>query len=348
MVSNPKSVTAGELAKQLKGRLQGDAHAIVRGVSILKEANDESLSWMASLEMLSQAEASSAGVLLVPTGCSMPKRTTIQVDDPDLALCTVLDLFRPQAEAVEDGVHPSAIVSPEANVEATSIGPNCYVGRGAVIGPRTILHPGVYVGAFTTIGSDCVIWPNVVIREQVTVGDRVMIHPNSTIGADGFGYLQRDGRHVKIPQIGRVVIEDDVEIGANCTIDRARSGVTRIGRGTKIDNHVQVGHNCDIGAGCLLVSHVAIGGSTSLGDYAFLSGHIGVSDHLHIGAHAKVGGGSSIFTNIPDGAVYRGFPATDLHSFQRQQAAVRKLPALLKKIRDLTKRLDALEQAEEG
>lgn len=347
MVRNEKSVTAGELARLLNGTLQGDADAIVRGVSVLKDATAESLSWMASVELLPQAIASNAGVLLVPNGCLVPDRTTIQVDDPDLSLCSVLEIFRPEGDAAT-GIHPSAVVSPEAIVEAASIGPNCYVGQGATIGPRTILHPGVYVGAFTTIGSDCVLWPNVVIREYATLGDRVVIHPNSTIGADGFSYLQREGGHVKIPQIGTVVIEDDVEIGANSAVDRARSGVTRIGRGSKIDNHVQVGHNCDIGAGCLLVSHVAIGGSTTLGDYAFLSGHVGVRDHLRIGTQAKVGGGSSIFSDIPDGATVRGFPATDIRSFHREQAAVRKLPALFKKIRDLTKRLDALEQAGEG
>jgi UDP-3-O-[3-hydroxymyristoyl] glucosamine N-acyltransferase len=197
----------------------------------------------------------------------------------------------------------------------------------------------------TTIGRDCELWPNVVVRERVTMGDRVVIHPNTTIGADGFGYLQRDGRHLKIPQIGTVTIEDDVEIGANCAVDRARTGVTRIGSGTKIDNLVQIAHNVEIGRGCIFVAQCAIGGSTRIGDHVMLGGQTGVSDHLRVGDRARIAAKSAVFKDVKEDESFRGAPATDSARFLRQQAGLRRLPKLvdeLKALRDRTDELEAL------
>lgn len=195
------------------------------------------------------------------------------------------------------------------------------------------------------IGRDCLLWPNVVVRERVTIGDRVIIHPNVTIGADGFGYLQRADKHVKIPQIGTVVIEDDVEIGANTCIDRARSGITRIGRGTKIDNLVQVGHNVTIGEDCIIVAQCGISGSTSLGHHVVLSGQVGLTDHLRIGSAVQVAAKSGVFRNVPDGKVYRGIPATEYYQYARQQIGVRRLPKLMEQLRELARRVEWLESA---
>ena len=217
--------------------------------------------------------------------------------------------------------------------------------RGAEIGPGTQLHAGVYIGAETHVGRDCVLWPNVVVREGTTIGDRVIIHPNTTLGADGFSYLLRDGKHRKVPQVGRVVIEDDVEIGANCAVDRARSGETRVRRGTKIDNLVQIGHNSDIGEDCIIVGQCGIAGSTTLEDHVVLSGQVGVIDHLRIGAGARIAAQSCVMGDLEAGRIYRGTPAVDNLRYGRQQVGVRRLPKMIEQLRALSKRVEKLESA---
>jgi UDP-3-O-[3-hydroxymyristoyl] glucosamine N-acyltransferase len=269
----------------------------------------------------------------------------IRVADPDLALCAALALLGPPTPRVPVGVHASAVVSPDATVEQAAIGAHVTISPRAVIGAGTQLHPGVYVGDDTTIGRDCVLWPNVVVRERTTIGDRVIIHPNSTIGADGYGYLQRDGKHHKIPQVGRVVIEDDVEIGANTAIDRARSGETHIRRGTKIDNLVQIAHNCDIGEDCIITGQCGISGSTTLEHHVALGGQVGIIDHLTVGAGAQLAAKSGVYNDIPGGTVYRGIPAIEATKFGRQQVSVRRLPKMIEQLRKLEKRVEQLESA---
>ena len=317
---------------------------MIRAVAILEQAGPDTLSWVGTPDLLPAASKSRAGVLLARQGCSLPPdRTVIRVADPDLAVCDVLEYLAPPPDAVEQGVHPSATVSKDTVVAGAAIGANVFVGTGSVIGAGTQLHPGVYVGSGVRIGRDCVLWPNVVVRERATIGDRVVIHPNATIGADGFGYLQRGGRHRKIPQIGTVVIEDDVEIGANSAIDRARSGVTRVGRGTKIDNLVQIAHNVDIGEDCIIIAQCAIGGSASLGRRVVMAGQSGLTDHRHVGNDVQIAAKSTVMANVPDGQVVRGIPATDNYRFLREQASVRKLPEWLKRLRALTQRVRRLE-----
>ncbi|MGB2986675.1 MAG: UDP-3-O-(3-hydroxymyristoyl)glucosamine N-acyltransferase [Phycisphaerae bacterium] len=339
------SITAAELARRLEGSLIGDGSRVIRAVATLEQAGPDTLSWVGSPDVMPRVRKSRAGIVLVPEGCSLPPdRTFIRVADPDAAVSEVLGYLAPPPDSMEQGVHPTATVSPDAVVEGAAIGANVHIGRGAVIGAGTQLYPGVYIGAYVSIGCDCVLWPNAVIRERVTIGNRVVIHPNATIGADGFGYLQRGGQHRKIPQIGTVVIEDDVEIGANSAIDRARSGVTRIGRGTKIDNLVQIAHNVDIGEDCILIAQCGIAGSSSLGHHVVLSGQVGVSDHRHIGDGVQVAAKSTVMSNIPDGKVVRGIPATDNQRFLRQEASARKLPELIQRFRALEKRLQQLEE----
>jgi UDP-3-O-[3-hydroxymyristoyl] glucosamine N-acyltransferase len=278
----------------------------------------------------------------VPAGC-----VAIRVRDPELALCTALAALAPQVPTVPPGVDPTARIAPSAVIEGAAIGPFVCIGEGAHVGPGTQLHAGVYVGAHSRIGRDVVLWPNVVVRERTTIGDRVVIHPNATIGADGFGYLQRDGRHVKIPQIGVVVIEDDVEIGANTCIDRARSGETRIGHGTKIDNLVQIGHNVRVGPECIIISQCGISGSTTLGDHVILAGQVGIIDHLSIGRGAVVAAKSGVARDIPDGQVWRGIPAVENSEFGRQAVGVRRLPKIMDHLKELAKRIEALESAKD-
>jgi UDP-3-O-[3-hydroxymyristoyl] glucosamine N-acyltransferase len=339
-----RTLTAGALAELLGGKLSGDPSRVVRTAGRLDEVGVEALSWVGSADLLPKVAESKAGVLLIPGGCTAPPgRTVIEVSDPDVAMCEAVTLLAPPPDKVAPGLHPTAVIGDGAVVEGAAIGPHVFVGTAATIGPGTQLHPGVYVGSNTRIGRDCVLWPNVVVRERVTIGDRVTIHPNATIGADGFGYLQRDGVNRKIPQVGTVIIEDDVEIGANSTIDRARTGVTRIGRGTKIDNLVMIAHNCDIGEHCVLAAVVGIAGSSKLGHHVAIGGHGGVSDHVNIGNRVQIAACSVAFKDFSDGAILRGVPATDIDRFRREQVWVRRLPEWMPQLRELIKRVDHLE-----
>ena len=344
-MSDQPSITVAELAERLGGILTGDGTRVIRAVATLEEAGPESLSWVGAPEFLPKISGTKAGAVLVPEGCTVPaERTIIQVADPDLALCEVLAYLAPPSDTVSSGIHPTAVVSSTANVEGAAIGAHVYVGTDAAIGAGTKVYPGVFVGAHTKIGRDCVLWPNVVVRDHVTIGDRVTIHPNSTIGADGFGYIFRDGRHRKIPQIGTVVIEDDVEIGANTAIDRARSGVTRIGRGTKLDNLCQIAHNCDIGEHCAIAALFGIAGSSRLGHHVIVGGDSAVIDHRRIGNGVQIAAGSLVCTNIPDGKIVRGVPAVDNHQFLREQATLRKVPKWIRRLQELAERVQHLEE----
>jgi UDP-3-O-[3-hydroxymyristoyl] glucosamine N-acyltransferase len=335
-----------DVARHLQAEVEGDGAREIRGVEPLAGAADDALSWLGSLKFLPQLEQTAAAAVLVPPDVDVPPgRTVIRVDDPDLALCDVLRLLGPEPPRVPAGVDASAVISPEATVEDAAVGPHVTICRGAEIGPGTQLHAGVYIGAETRVGRDCVLWPNVVVRDRCTIGDRVIIHPNTTIGADGFGYLLRDGKHQKIPQIGRVVIEADVEIGANCAVDRARSGETRVRRGTKIDNLVQIGHNCDIGEGCIIVGQCGISGSVTLEHHVVLGGAVGVADHLRIGAGVQVAVKSTVVGDLEAGRVYRGTPAIDNYQYGRQQVGVRRLPKMIEQLRALSKRVEKLESA---
>jgi UDP-3-O-[3-hydroxymyristoyl] glucosamine N-acyltransferase len=346
MTQYRKSLTAEEIAASIGGRIEGDPSQAVCGVETVDKAESDMLTWIGSRKYASKLTASRAGIVLMPNDGEAPAdRTAIRVEDPDLALCEVLKLFAPPQDLVEPGVHPSAVIGVGAIVEGSSIGPNVVVGDAAVIGPGSTLYPGVFVGTGTEIGRDCVLWPNVVIREHVKIGDRVIIHPNSTVGADGFSYLQRRGRHIRVPQVGTVVIEDDVEIGANATIDRARSGATTIRRGTKIDNLVIVAHNCDIGEGSLLAAMSGVAGSTRLGKYVVCGGNVGIIDHLDIGDGVQIGASSTAFNDIPAGSLVRGNPARPLTRFGREQAALKRLPELLKTVKDLQERVQQLQMA---
>ncbi len=339
------SLRADDLAVRLDGILEGDGTCQITTAATLDQATPDSLSWIGDNRYLSSVNGSRAGVILVSTDCPpLPNHTVIKVADPDVALLHVLEWLAPPRETLGPGIDPSARIHAEANVSGATIGPNVYVDAGAVIGANTRLHPGVYVGAMTRIGRDCELWPNVVVRERITIGDRVTVHPNTTIGADGFGYLQRNGEHLKIPQIGTVVIEDDVEIGANCAIDRARAGVTRIGRGTKIDNLVQIAHNVDIGPGCIIVAQCGVAGSTTLGEHVMLGGQVGLSDHVRIGARSRVAAKSAVFKDVSAGETVRGIPATDNARFLRNEAGMRRLPKWVAELKALRDRVQELER----
>jgi UDP-3-O-[3-hydroxymyristoyl] glucosamine N-acyltransferase len=339
-------ITVAELASRLGGELCGDGSRMIRRVDTLAQAGPQSLSWLGDAKYAKNLLRTAAACVLTPCDLPAPEgRTVIRVDDPDLALAEALALLGPEAERVPDGVHPSAVVAPDANVIGAAIGPNATVGARTTIGAGAQLHAGVHVGSDVAIGRDCVLWPGVVIRERTQIGDRVTIHPNASIGADGFGYLLRGGRHRKIPQIGRVIIEDDVEIGANSAVDRARSGETRIRRGTKIDNLVQIGHNCDIGEDCIIVGHCGVSGSVTMEHHVVLAGRAGIVDHRRLGAGAQVAAASVVDADVPAGGIVRGDPAVPVFEYGRQKVAIRRLPKMINQLRELRKRIEQLESA---
>lgn len=284
--------------------------------------------------------------MLIPLQLSAPAEVTvIRVQDPDWSLCDVLRWLGPPADTVPPGVHPSAIVDPSAQVSGAAIGPHAVVGPHCVVNAGTQLHTGVVLGSHVRIGRECILWPNVVVREHCRLGDRVIIQANASIGSDGFGYLWRDEQHIKVPQVGIVVIEDDVEIGSGTCVDRAKSGVTRIGRGTKIDNLVQIGHNNEIGEKCLIIAQVGIAGSCQVGPGAVLCGQVGLIDHLTIGPGAVLTSQAGAIADVPAHTTVGGMPAVEQRAFLRQHVAVRKLPDLLEQVRDLVRRIERIEQA---
>lgn len=343
-----RAMSAGEIAQLVEGKLDGDAGRSVSSIETLERAGPEALSWLGDAKYTAQLAASRAGVVLVPIDCVAPASiVAVRVRDPDLALCRVLERMAPQPPQVEAGVHPSALVAATAVVDGAAIGPNVVIGAGARIGSGTQLHAGVYVGTDSVIGRGCVLWPNVVVRERCTIGDRVVIHASTTIGADGFGYLFRDGAHRKVPQVGTVQIDDDVEIGANCCVDRAKSGVTRIRSGVKIDNLVQIGHNCDIGEHCVLVAQVGVSGSVTIGRYCVLAGQAGVADHLTLGSGVRVGAQAGVAQDVADREQLLGSPARDSRAYLKQDFALRRLPELLAQFRELKRRVEALESSDD-
>jgi UDP-3-O-[3-hydroxymyristoyl] glucosamine N-acyltransferase len=240
------------------------------------------------------------------------------------------------------------VIAPDARVgEGASIGPHCTVERGARVGARTVLMAGCYVGAEAAIGDDGYLYPNVVVREECVVGDRVVIHPGTVIGSDGFGFAFDAGRYHKVPQVGNVVVGDDVEIGANVTIDRATTDSTRIGHGSKIDNLVQIGHNVVIGEHCIVVAQVGISGSTRLEDYVTIAGQAGIVGHVVIGRGAQVGAQSGVTKSVPAGSQWFGYPAAPLSLFKRINAYIQRLPDLFRRTKALEERLAALEKSGE-
>ncbi|MFO0838287.1 MAG: UDP-3-O-(3-hydroxymyristoyl)glucosamine N-acyltransferase [Phycisphaerae bacterium] len=339
-------IMAAGIAAHLNATCEGDATLEIRGVETLDNAGPDQLTWLGDLKLAPKLASTAARVIVMPPDAPLPPgKTAIRVPDPDLAMCDVLRLLAPPPPTVPLGVHPNAVIEPGATVAGAAIAAYVYVGPGAIVGTGTQLHPSVYVGAGSRIGPDCVLWPGAVIRERCTLGARVIVHANATIGADGFGYLQRGGRHVKIPQIGTVEIEDDVEIGAGSAVDRARSGVTRVRRGAKIDNLVQIGHNCDIGEDCVIVAQAGVSGSCTLGRGVVLAGQAGLVDHLSLGDGVVVTAQSGLTKDVPAGVIMRGSPAVPNNEYLREAAAARRLPRMIEQLRELVRRIERLESS---
>ncbi len=335
-----------ELAERLGCRLEGDGGLEIRRVAGLEQAGEGDLTFFANRKYAAALRRTRASAVIIgedapPAPCAM-----LRTRHPYLVFANALSVF---AEPVHPaaGVDELSFVAPDASIgRDVSIGPFSSVGRGARIGDRTVIYPNVCIGEGAVIGQDCVIHSQVAVRERVVIGNRVILQNGAVIGSDGYGFVRRpDGTHQKIPQAAGVVIEDDVEIGANAAIDRPAVGETRIQAGAKIDNLVQIGHGVQVGRNTLLAAQVGIAGSTSIGDNVTLAGQVGVAGHVTIGNGVSAVGQTGITNSVPDGTFVSGYPAIDNKEWLKSSVIFKKLPELRKKIADLEQRILELEAA---
>lgn len=335
--------TVAEIADYLGGTVQGDGSTRISGLGTLETAGPAALTFLANPKYASKVAETSAGAVLMAPGGERYGRTTIEIANPYLGFAKLLTLFYTTPHDAL-GILPAATVDNTATVgDGASIYPGACIGKNVLVGARTVVYPGAVLYDNVIVGDDCIIHANAIIRERCRLGNRCVIQPGAVIGSDGFGYAP-DGRgYYPIPQIGIVVLEDDVEIGANSCIDRAAIDVTRIRRGTKLDNLVQVGHNCEIGEDCMIVSHVGISGSSKIGNHVTLAGQVGVVGHITIGDNVLVGGQSGVTSSLPANAAYSGSPAIPHKEWLKYSMSLPRIPALRKTVSALEKRITELE-----
>jgi UDP-3-O-[3-hydroxymyristoyl] glucosamine N-acyltransferase len=327
----------GELAERLGGRpVEGDASVELVGAASLEEGGAAQLGFVRGPEQAAALEASAVGAVIAPAGVGVGRRPVIRSPMPSLDFARAVRLLVPP-RCPPPGVHPRAFVAEGARIDPTaSVGPLAVVGAGSEVGPRTVVHANATLMEDVRVGADAVLHPGVVLCEGTRIGDRVTLHPGVVIGGDGFGYeFNERGEHEKVPQVGCVVIEDDVEIGANTTVDRARLGRTLIRHGAKIDNLVMVGHNCVIGADAVIVAMVGLSGSTILEDRVIMMGQAATSGHLRIGAGSFVAARAGVIEDLPPGSRVWGFPARPERAWHRSAALLARLPELARRIRRL-------------
>jgi UDP-3-O-[3-hydroxymyristoyl] glucosamine N-acyltransferase len=335
--------TTAEIAQLLGGAVIGDSALTIRGFAPADRAQPGDLTFAENESYFARAEQSAASAIIVDGAFTSSSKTLIKVASSRIAFAKALPLFFPEP-VYPAGVHPTAVVAASAQIDPSAhIGPHCVVGEGVRIGARSVLRGANHIGDGCQLGQEILLFPNVVLYPRTELGNRVRIHSGTVIGADGFGYVFENGSHLKVPQIGNVIIRDDVEIGANVTIDRGALGPTVIGKGTKIDNLVQIGHNVSLGEHCLLVSQVGIAGSTRVGNYAILAGQVGVAGHLKLGNRIQVAAQSGVMNHIPDGEKWLGSPAQPDRQAKRQMIAAQQLPELIRRVRELEKKLAAAE-----
>lgn len=330
------------LAELLEGKVAGEAGREIQGVAALESAGPTDLAYVESPRTFESADASHAGCLIVPEGTSLPGHTTITVPHPKLALIRAAEALHP-APSPPPGVHPTAVVAPDAQLApGCSVGANVVIENGVTVGAGTRLWPGVFLGAGVRVGAHGILYPRVTVYPGAQIGDRVILHAGVVVGSDGFGYVLAEGRHVKFPQLGKIIIEDDVEIGSNTTLDRGSLGTTVIGKGTKIDNLVQIAHNVKIGRHCIIVSQTGISGSSEVGDYVVMAGQVGVGEHARIEDHVVVGGQAGVLPGkiVRRGSIIWGTPSRPMNEFKKILARLAKLDALSARVKALAQQID--------
>ena len=342
---NKPKMKLKDFAGIVKGTIQGDPETEITGVSGIMDAKPGDITLISSVKYLEQARQSKASCLIIKEPIPDLKTSQLCTPNPYFAFAKAIECFYP-GPTLQAGVSDLTVLSSRVSLGRNiSVYPYAFLSDDVSIGDDTIILPGVFIGEKTKIGKHCIIHPNVVIREGVSIGDRVIIHSGTVIGSDGYGYTFERGEHYKIPQVGGVVIEDDVEIGSNVSVDRATLGNTVIGKGTKIDNLVQIAHNVKIGEKCLIMALVAIGGSSEIGSYVTIGGQAALADHTIIDSGTMIAGQSGLFGHVTKG-VYSGTPAILHKNFLRSSSLFAKLPEMNKRIIELERKIHSLEKGD--
>jgi len=338
--------TLSEIAGHIGGQLVGNANIQIEGTAEIDKAIRGTITFLANLKYKHFLETTGASAVIIDKKIPFkPHIPYIVVDDAYFAFLKVFLLFNPRKELLPPGIHETAIVDPGAVLgEAVAIGANVYIAPGVYIGKGTKIFPNTVILNNVHIGEDCLIYPNVSIREDCQIGNRVIIHNGVVIGSDGFGFAPHEGKFHKIPQVGKVVIEDDVEIGANATIDRATMGETRIKAGAKLDNLVHIAHNVVVGGNTVMAAQTGISGSTKIGRNVMIGGQVGTVGHITIGDGAQIGAQSGVSKDVKPGEIVFGYPARPIMKTKRIEATLNNLPALLKRIRQLEKKIEELQK----
>ncbi|UCD18426.1 MAG: UDP-3-O-(3-hydroxymyristoyl)glucosamine N-acyltransferase [Candidatus Zixiibacteriota bacterium] len=330
------SVTLKELAELVGGRLSGDGLTAINAAAPIASAGEGDITFVANKKYEKYLESTAASAVVLSDGIAFDRLPAIFHDNPYYAFALILDRLYPEKEPYSRGIDPAARVADSAILgNGVSVGALSFVGEKSVIGDNSIISPQVFIGREVQIGGGCKVYPRVTILDGTKIGDRVTLHSGTVIGSDGFGYASHEKGLKKVSQVGWVEIDDEVEIGANVTIDRGALGPTRVGRGTKIDNLVQIAHNVEIGQDCIIVAQVGISGSTKLGNGVILAGQVGLVGHIELGDGVMVGAQSGVSRSIPAGKRYFGYPAREIMETKRIEASLRKLPELLKRVKAL-------------
>jgi len=336
--------TLNEIAKLIDGKVVGDGDILITGISGIKEAAEGDITFLANPKYSPLMEKTRAAAIITSTEAQKTSKPVILTENPSLAFAKIISMFMPDDAGHPQGIDYTVVMGKNVTLgKDVAIGAYVVIGDNVSIGDKSIIYAGCFIGHHTKIGSQTLIYPHVSIRERISIGNRVIIHSGTVIGSDGFGFATIKGSHHKIPQVGTVEIADDVEIGANVTIDRARFDKTMIGRGTKIDNLVQIAHNVVIGENSLIVAQVGISGSTILGNNVTLAGQAGLVGHITIGDNAIVTAQSGVAKSVPADTMVSGYPARPFMTTQRVNASLQNLPKLFDLVKELKKKVEELE-----